>query len=141
MATEQDERQRVSGFFRSAVDAHQRFAASGLTAVVDAARAIRDGLASGHKVIAFGNGGRPSDAEHVVAELVGRFECDRSALAAIALTSDSSVVTSVANDYGYDRVFSRQIEGLGRRGDIALGISTSGRSSNVEATPSWHTKH
>src|SRR5947208_654177 len=115
MATEQDERQRVSGIFRDAVDAHQRFAASGLTAVVEAARAIRDGLGSGHKVIAFGNGGSASDAEHVVAELVGRFECDRPALAAIALTSDSSVVTSVANDYGYDRVFSRQIEGLGRR--------------------------
>jgi D-sedoheptulose 7-phosphate isomerase len=133
MAIEQDEQQRVGGIFRDAVDAHQRFAASSLAAVVEAARAIRDGLSSGHKVIAFGNGGSASDAEHVVAELVGRFECDRPALAAIALTSDSSVVTSVANDYGYDRVFSRQIEGLGRRGDVALGISTSGRSSNVEA--------
>ena len=133
MATEQDERQRVIGLFRDAVDAHQRFVASGLAAVVEAARAIRDGLSSGHKVIAFGNGGSASDAEHVVAELVGRFECERPALAAIALTSDSSVLTSVANDYGYDRVFSRQIEGLGRPGDIALGISTSGRSANVEA--------
>jgi phosphoheptose isomerase len=133
MAIEQDEQQRVGGIFREAVDAHQRFAASGVNRVVEAARAIRDGLASGHKVIAFGNGGSASDAEHVVAELVGRFESDRPALAAIALTADSSVVTSIANDYGYDRVFSRQIEGLGRRGDIALGISTSGRSANVAA--------
>ncbi len=134
MGTDQDGQQEfVRVIFREAAEAHQKFVASGLDAIVAAAAAISRALASGHKLIAFGNGGSASDAQHLVAELVGRFERDRPALAAIALTSDSSVVTSVANDYGYAHVFSRQIEGLGRSGDVALGISTSGRSPNVEA--------
>ena len=90
-------------------------------------------VTSGRKVLAFGNGGSASDAEHLVAELVGRFETERRSLAAVALTADSSVVTAIANDYGYERVFARQIEGLGDPGDVAFGISTSGRSPNVHA--------
>lgn len=84
-------------------------------------------------MLAFGNGGSASDAQHLVAELVGRFEGERRSLAAIALTADSNVVTAISNDYGYDRVFVRQLEGLGRAGDVAFGISTSGRSPNVIA--------
>jgi phosphoheptose isomerase len=81
----------------------------------------------------FGNGGSAADAQHFAAELVGRFEEERQGLAAIALTSNSSIVTAVANDYGYETVFARQIEALGRDGDVAFGISTSGRSRNIEA--------
>jgi D-sedoheptulose 7-phosphate isomerase len=118
--------------FEETVAAHMRFVASGLTNMVSAASVIARALASGRKVLAFGNGGSASDAEHLVAELVGRFEGERPALPAVSLTSDSSVVTAIANDYGYEQVFTRQIQGLGCEGDVAFGISTSGRSANVE---------
>jgi phosphoheptose isomerase len=113
--------------------AHQRFASHGLEALARAADALGRAVTTGRKVLAFGNGGSASDAEHLVAELVGRFEDERRALAAVALTAGSSVVTAVGNDYGYPHVFTRQIEALGSSGDIAFGISTSGRSENVEA--------
>jgi D-sedoheptulose 7-phosphate isomerase len=86
--------------FEETVAAHMRFVASGLTNMVSAASVIARALASGRKVLAFGNGGSASDAEHLVAELVGRFEGERPALPAVSLTSDSSVVTAIANDYG-----------------------------------------
>jgi phosphoheptose isomerase len=101
--------------------------------VLEAAQTIVDALAAGGKLLVFGNGGSAGDAEHLAAELVGRFERDRRALAAVALTADSSVVTSIGNDEGFERVFARQVEGLGRSGDAAFGISTSGRSANVLA--------
>ena len=123
----------VRTIFKESVSAHERFAARGLGAVVAAADAISRAVTNGRKVLAFGNGGSASDAQHLIAELVGRFEGERRALAGIALTSDSNVVTAIANDYGYEQVFSRQIEGLGCAGDVAFGISTSGRSKNVEA--------
>jgi len=84
-------------------------------------------------VLIFGNGGSAADAQHFACELVGRFLRERQALAAIALTTDASTMTAVANDYGFDRVFVRQIEALGRPGDVAIGISTSGSSANVLA--------
>jgi D-sedoheptulose 7-phosphate isomerase len=119
--------------FDNSVNVHQRYMTYGLDRIVTAAATIHRALASGRKVLAFGNGGSASDAEHLVAELVGRFEGERRALAGLALTADSSVLTAIGNDYGYDRVFTRQIEALGQQGDVAFGISTSGRSSNVEA--------
>jgi len=85
----------------------------------------------GNKVIAFGNGGSAADAQHLVGELVGRYKAERKALPAIALTTDSSVVTAIANDYGYDHVFERQIEANAVKGDLIVGISTSGNSPNV----------
>lgn len=85
----------------------------------------------GNKVLLFGNGGSAADAQHIAAELVGRFAFDRPALPALALSSNSSCVTAIGNDYGFDRIFSRQIEGLARTGDIALAISASGNSPNV----------
>src|SRR5262249_15034994 len=85
--------------------------------------------------------GSAADAQHLVAELVGRFESERRALAAIALTTDSAVVTAVANDYGYEHVFARQIEALGHAGDLAFGISTSGRSANVRAALTTARRH
>jgi len=88
-------------------------------------------LKRGNKVLLFGNGGSASDAQHIAAEFVGRFAFDRPALPAIALSANSSCVTAIGNDYGFDQVFARQVQALGRPGDIAIGISTSGNSPNV----------
>lgn len=85
----------------------------------------------GRKVLLCGNGGSAADAQHVAAEFIGRFRIERKSLPAIALTTDTSILTSLANDYAYERVFSRQVEGLGEQGDILVGISTSGNSKNV----------
>lgn len=89
------------------------------------------GFRQGNKVLLFGNGGSAADAQHIAAELVGRFACDRPALPALALSLDSSCLTAVGNDYGFEQIFSRQIEALARPGDIALAISTSGNSPNI----------
>jgi phosphoheptose isomerase len=97
------------------------------------ALALASSLGAGGKVLSFGNGGSAADAQHFAAELVGRFERERAALPAIALTTDSSAVTAIGNDYGFERVFARQVEALGRPGDSALAISTSGSSANVLA--------
>lgn len=88
-------------------------------------------LKNGGKVLLMGNGGSAADAQHFAAELVGRFLRERQALPAIALTTDSSILTAIGNDYGYERVFSRQVEALAARGDLVVGISTSGNSQNV----------
>ncbi len=101
--------------------------------IVRVAALISDALRDGGKVLAFGNGGSAADAQHIAAELVGRYRKDRDALAAIALTSNSAIVTAVANDYSYDHVFKRQVEALCRPGDVVLAISTSGNSENVIA--------
>jgi phosphoheptose isomerase len=122
---------------RSALDAaialHQQVRDADAAPVVAAADAIAGALKRGGKLLIFGNGGSAADAQHVAAELVGRFQRERVALAAVALTTDTSVLTSIANDYAFDRVFARQVEGLGRAGDVAFGISTSGSSPNVVA--------
>lgn len=110
---------------------HERVRAAGFEATAAAATAIVSSLRRGGKVLVFGNGGSAADAQHTAAELVGRFARERRGYAAIALTTDGCVLTSVANDYGYDRVFARQIEGLGQPGDVALGITTSGESASV----------
>jgi len=99
----------------------------------DAATLISDALSHGHKVLWCGNGGSAADSQHLAAELVGRFRRRRSGLASIALTTDSSVLTAVANDFGYDEVFERQVDALCQPGDVVVGISTSGNSKNVYA--------
>ncbi|MDD5496601.1 MAG: D-sedoheptulose 7-phosphate isomerase [Candidatus Omnitrophica bacterium] len=99
--------------------------------IASAARMAVDTLRSGGKILIFGNGGSAADSQHIAAELVGRFKKERPALAAIALTTDSSIISALANDYGYDVTFARQIEALGRKGDLAIGLSTSGNSANV----------
>lgn len=101
--------------------------------IVEAALLISDCLAAGGKLLLFGNGGSAADAQHLAAEFVGRFVVERAGLAAIALTTDSSILTAVANDYGFERVFARQIEALAQPGDVTIGISTSGNSANVLA--------
>jgi D-sedoheptulose 7-phosphate isomerase len=100
-------------------------------AIVAAAAIILESLRSGGKLLFFGNGGSAADAQHLAAEFVGRFVLERRALPALALTTDSSIITAVGNDYGFEQVFARQIEALGRPGDVAIGISTSGNSPNV----------
>jgi D-sedoheptulose 7-phosphate isomerase len=122
----------VRAIFDDALAAHRRFVDERVDATVVAAAAITRSLAAGGQLLAFGNGGSAADAQHLVAELVGRFEQDRRPFSAVALTADSSVLTTIGNDYGYEQIFARQIAGLGRRGDVAFGISTSGRSRNVE---------
>ena len=97
------------------------------------AAAIITALRSGNKLLIIGNGGSAADAQHIAAEIVGRYKQDRPGWAAIALTTDTSALTSIANDYGFEQVFARQIEGLGLRGDVLLALSTSGRSPNILA--------
>ncbi|HEX4674092.1 MAG TPA: SIS domain-containing protein [Steroidobacteraceae bacterium] len=94
-------------------------------------KAADDCLRGGHKIFACGNGGSAADAQHLVAELIGRFLHERRALPAIALTADAATLTAIGNDYGYERVFARQLEGLAQKGDLLFAISTSGNSPNV----------
>lgn len=96
-----------------------------------AARVMIDALKAGNKILFFGNGGSAADSQHLAAELIGRYRKDRKSLPAISLTTDTSIVTALSNDYGFETVFARQIEGLAKPGDIAFGISTSGNSRNV----------
>ena len=103
----------------------------GVAAVQRAAELVADALARGGQVLFCGNGGSAADAQHLAAELVGRLQLERPAYRAVALTTDTSVLTAVGNDYGYADVFARQVEGLGRAGDVLVAISTSGRSENV----------
>lgn len=101
--------------------------------IANTAETIAHGLRNGRKVLLFGNGGSAADAQHIAAELVGRSGPDRAPLAAISLSTDTSILTALGNDYGYEKIFSRQIEALGHPGDTAVGISTSGNSPNVLA--------
>ena len=118
--------------FAAAIKIHDRVR-SNLGPAIVAAQAISDALKAGHKLLVFGNGGSAADAQHLAGELVGRFQRERAAMPAIALTVDTSVLTAIGNDYSFKQVFARQVEALGRPGDVALGISTSGESPNVVA--------
>jgi len=95
------------------------------------AETCRQALHNGHKILLCGNGGSAADSQHIAAEFVGRFVKERKGLPAIALTTDTSILTAIGNDYGYDEVFRRQVEALGNEGDVLIGISTSGNSKNV----------
>ncbi|QWD10980.1 phosphoheptose isomerase [Polynucleobacter paneuropaeus] len=124
-------RLRVSQHFLDSIAVKQEAEKILPAAVAQGVIAMTHCLESGGKVMACGNGGSAADAQHFAAELIGRFERERQELAAIALTTDSSILTAVGNDYSYDEVFSKQVRGLGKPGDILLGISTSGNSKNV----------
>lgn len=101
--------------------------------IADAVAMLQSALGDGKKLLVMGNGGSAADAQHFAAEIIGRFKLERRALPAVALTTDTSVLTAIGNDYGFDAVFSRQVEGLGAPGDVVVGISTSGNSANVLA--------
>ena len=123
----------LNRIFQETAHAHSETQRHSAASIERAAAVMRDALARGGKILVFGNGGSASDAQHFASELVNRFQKSRNAFAGIALTTDSSVLTSIANDDSFDRVFARQIEALGRAGDVAVGISTSGTSANVIA--------
>ncbi|MEZ5787450.1 MAG: D-sedoheptulose 7-phosphate isomerase [Xanthobacteraceae bacterium] len=128
-----EQRQSVSDHFRTSCEALDRASRDEalMTCILAIAGAITDAFRAGGKVLIAGNGGSAADAQHIAGEMLSRMNHDRNPLPAIALTTDTSVLTAVGNDYGFDHVFERQIRGLGRRGDIFVAISTSGRSPNV----------
>src|SRR4051812_1879623 len=120
----------VRSRIEAAIEVYSRLADSA-DAVAAAASSVVDSYRGGGKLIVFGNGGSAADAQHIAAEFVGRFQLERDPLPALALSVNTSALTAIANDYGYEDVFARQLRGLGAPGDVALGISTSGRSANV----------
>jgi D-sedoheptulose 7-phosphate isomerase len=125
--------QQVGRLIEASIDTKQRLLrdAALISTVAQISRIMVDALSQGNKILLFGNGGSAADAQHIAAEFVGRFAFDRPALPALALSVNTSCVTALGNDYGFEVVFSRQIEALGRKGDVAIGISTSGNSPNV----------
>ena len=122
---------RVAAHFAESANLKLRAAETLGAPVARAGKLLADALRNGAKALACGNGGSAADAQHFAAELVNRFEAERPPLAAVALTTDSSSLTSIANDYAWDQVFAKQLRALGRRGDVLLAISTSGNSRNV----------
>jgi D-sedoheptulose 7-phosphate isomerase len=126
-----DRTHRIAERLRQTSAAHERMASRGIDAIGAAADAITHAIAAGNKVLVFGNGGSAADAQHFAAELVVRYEQNRPGRAALSLTTDTSILTAAGNDLGFDQLFARQVEALGRPGDVAFAISTSGTSPNV----------
>jgi D-sedoheptulose 7-phosphate isomerase len=108
-----------------------RFIKENIPLILRGADMLVSCITSGHKILIFGNGGSAADAQHIAAEFVNRFQIERPPLAALALTTDTSIITSIGNDYSFDEIFSKQIRALGKKHDVAIGISTSGTSKNV----------
>ncbi len=121
----------ILSILEDGITAKRNCVESNLDNLVKGADMLAGCVKSGGKVLIFGNGGSAADAQHLAAELVNRFQIERPPLAAIALTTDTSVLTSIGNDYQFDQIFSKQIRALGKKGDVAWGLSTSGRSPNV----------
>ena len=117
--------------FEEGIELRQRMAGTMPAQIARAGEAVAAAVKAGHKVLACGNGGSAADSQHFAAEMVGRFERERPGMPAISLTVDTSALTAIANDYDFDRVFSKQVEALGSAGDVLLAISTSGNSKNV----------
>jgi D-sedoheptulose 7-phosphate isomerase len=130
-----DTNDELQAFFRRSQQAVEKASADAkfMTSVVGAAERVAASLKNGGKVLLAGNGGSAADAQHIAAELVGRFVNDRAPLAAVALTTDTSALTAIGNDYGFEQVFARQVSALARPGDVFIGISTSGKSPNIVA--------
>ncbi|MFH1441561.1 MAG: D-sedoheptulose 7-phosphate isomerase [Candidatus Omnitrophota bacterium] len=124
-------RDRITDIILESIHVKEQLLHTCLGQIKDIADIMIEALKKNGKVILFGNGGSAADSQHIAAEFVGRFKKDRTPLAAIALTTNSSVLTSLANDYGYEVVFAKQIEALGQKNDVAVGISTSGKAKNV----------
>lgn len=122
---------KILKIFEESISVKERFIKENLETVIEVSKAIADAFNDGKKVILFGNGGSASDASHIAAEFVNRFKKERPSLPAIALNTDMAVITSIANDYDYSEIFSKQLKSLGAEGDIVIAISTSGGSPNV----------
>jgi D-sedoheptulose 7-phosphate isomerase len=125
----------IAAYFRRSREAMQRAETDAALSqsIAEIAKRIAQSLRDGGKLMLAGNGGSAADAQHIAAELLSRFKRDRNPLPAIALTTDTSVLTAIGNDYGYELVFERQVRGLGQKGDVFIGITTSGRSPNITA--------
>jgi D-sedoheptulose 7-phosphate isomerase len=121
----------VINSFRESADVKLAFVEMHAERLLEVGKIMANALKEGNKVLLFGNGGSAADAQHIAAEIVGRFKKERRALPAIALTTDTSILTAVGNDYGFETIFERQVEALCMPGDIVIGISTSGESENV----------
>ena len=121
----------INEILEEGITVKRKFVEQNSSRIEQAARLLSDTLTSGNKILLFGNGGSAADCQHIAAEFVNRFRLERPPLAAVALTTDTSVITSIGNDYSFDEIFSKQIQALGVKGDAAIGISTSGNSSNV----------
>ena len=126
---------RIAEHFQSSLDGLTKAVRSNelLATTHIIARVVADALKSGNKLLLVGNGGSAADAQHIAAEIVGRYKQERAGWAAIALTTDTSALTAIANDYGFEQVFARQVQGLAKRGDVLFALSTSGRSPNILA--------
>jgi D-sedoheptulose 7-phosphate isomerase len=124
-------REKVKDILLESIQVKEELLRTKIGAILEIAELMIECIKKGGKVILFGNGGSASDSQHIAAELVGRFKKDRAGLPSIALTTNTSIITSLSNDYGYDIVFSRQIEALGQKNDVVIGISTSGKAKNV----------
>ena len=116
---------------KESIEVKEKFVKTNIDLIQRGADMLATCIASGHKILIFGNGGSAADAQHIAAEFVNRFQIQRPPLAAIALTTDTSIITSIGNDYHFDEIFAKQIKALGKKDDIAIGISTSGNSKNV----------
>ena len=126
-----DIEKRITQHFHDGIATKQKALTTLVPSIAKASHVMVDSLRNGGKILACGNGGSAGDSQHFAAELVGRFERERAELAAIALTTDSSILTAVGNDYSFDEIFAKQVRGLGKSGDVLFAISTSGNSRNV----------
>jgi D-sedoheptulose 7-phosphate isomerase len=124
-------RQQITRMFAESIAVKRQFLRDNIASLIEVIDLIAGALRAGHKLLLFGNGGSAADAQHIAAEFINRFKIERVPLPAIALTTDTSVLTSIANDYGYAQVFAKQVRALGQPGDVALAISTSGNAVNV----------
>ncbi len=124
-------RQRIEAIVNESIEVKKSVIKNCLPAVEQTSRAIIQAFQNNNRVFFCGNGGSAADSQHIAAEFIGRFQKERRALPAVALTTDTSILTCLTNDYSYDIVFSRQLEALGRKGDVIVGFSTSGKSANV----------
>lgn len=124
-------RDRIKEIILESIQVKEELLKNNIGQILQIAETIAGSIKRGGKLIVFGNGGSASDAQHIAAELIGRFKKDRVAYPALALTTNTSIITALANDFGYEVVFSRQLEALAGKSDVALGISTSGKAKNV----------
>jgi D-sedoheptulose 7-phosphate isomerase len=124
-------RDKIKDILLESIQVKEELLRTGISQIIEITNLIIDCLKKNGKVVLFGNGGSASDSQHIAAELVGRFKKDRIALPAIALTTNTSILTALANDYGYEVIFAKQVEALARKNDVVIGISTSGKAKNV----------
>ena len=124
-------RERIQSIFQESIKVKEAALQKNLSSLEESIRAVSQCLKKGNKLFFFGNGGSAADSQHIAAEFIGRFQKERRSLPAIALTTDTSILTALGNDYGFDVIFARQLAGLGQKGDVAFAISTSGNSPNV----------